>query len=110
MAQRKDLFIRESSGLVREVSPWASLSATFGLVTGGVPILILSWLFTAPGANWVLSFLLMLPPTLGMAFLFYIAGISMPRAGGDYVFNSMLFILLLVLSIILDFLWLLHCP
>lgn len=88
MAQRKDLFIRESSGLVREVSPWASLSATFGLVTGGVPILILSWLFTAPGANWVLSFLLMLPPTLGMAFLFYIAGISMPRAGGDYVFNS----------------------
>ncbi|AWR96707.1 amino acid permease [Acidianus sulfidivorans JP7] len=88
MAQNKGLFIRESSGLVREVSPWASLSATFGLVTGGVPILILSWLFTSPGANWVLSFLLMLPPTLGMAFLFYVAGISMPRSGGDYVFNS----------------------
>ncbi|ARM75183.1 APC family permease [Acidianus manzaensis] len=88
MAQRKGLFIRESSGLVREVSPWASLSANFGLVTGGVPILILSWLFTSPGANWVASFLLMLPPTLGMAFLFYISGVSMPRSGGDYVFNS----------------------
>lgn len=88
MAQKKGLFIRESSGLVREISPWASLSATFGLVTGGVPILILSWLFTSPGANWIASFLLMLPATLGMAFLFYVAGISMPRSGGDYVFNS----------------------
>ncbi|BCU69353.1 APC family permease [Stygiolobus caldivivus] len=86
--ENKSLFLRESSGLVREVSPWASMSATFGLVTGGVPILILSWLFTAPGANWILSFLLMLPATLGMAFLFYVAGVSMPRAGGDYVFNS----------------------
>ena len=89
MAQeKKSLFLRESSGLVREVSPWASLSATFGLVTGGVPILIVSWLFTAPGANWILSFLLLLPATLGMAFLFYVAGLSMPRSGGDYVFNS----------------------
>ena len=89
MAQeKKSLFLRESSGLVREVSPWASMSATFGLVTGGVPILILSWLFTAPGANWILSFLIALPPTLGMAFLFYLAGVSMPRSGGDYVFNS----------------------
>lgn len=88
MEQKKGLFIRETSGLVREISPWASLSATFGLVTGGVPILILSWLFTAPGANWVASFTLMLPATLAMAFLFYVAGISMPRSGGDYVFNS----------------------
>jgi len=89
MAQeKKSLFLRESSGLVREVSPWVSMSATFGLVTGGVPILILSWLFTAPGANWILAFLIALPPTLGMAFLFYLAGVSMPRAGGDYVFNS----------------------
>ncbi len=88
MEDKKTLFLRESSGLVREVSPWSSMFATFGLVTGGVPILILTWLFTAPGANWPLAFLLTLPPTLGMAYLFYLAGIAMPRAGGDYVFNS----------------------
>ncbi|QKR00218.1 APC family permease [Metallosphaera tengchongensis] len=88
MEEKKTLFIRESSGLVREVSPWSSMFATFGLVTGGVPILILTWLFTAPGANWPLAFLFTLPPTLGMAYLFYLAGIAMPRAGGDYVFNS----------------------
>jgi amino acid transporter len=88
MEEKKNLFLRESSGLVREVSPWSSMSATFGLVTGGVPILILSWLFTSPGANWVLSFLMMMFPTLGMAYLFYLAGVAMPRAGGDYVLNS----------------------
>ncbi|MEL9969753.1 MAG: APC family permease [Metallosphaera sp.] len=88
MDEKKTLFLRESSGLVREVSPWSSMFATFGLVTGGVPILILSWLFTAPGANWPLAFLITLFPTLGTAYLFYLAGIAMPRSGGDYVFNS----------------------
>ncbi|WP_240900118.1 APC family permease [Sulfuracidifex metallicus] len=84
----KNLFIRQSSGLVREVSPWSSSLATFGLVTGGVPILIIEWLFLSPGANLPLSFFISLLPTLLMASLFFIASVSMPRAGGDYVFNS----------------------
>ncbi|NON62641.1 APC family permease [Acidianus sp. RZ1] len=84
----QSVFIRQSSGLVREVSPWASFFATFGLVTGGIPILIVEWLYLAPGANWALSYLISLVPTMGMAFLFYLASISTPRAGGDYVFNA----------------------
>ncbi len=88
MDRSRGLFLRESSGLVREVSPWSSMLATFSLVTGGVPILIISWLWLAPGINWTLSYLITLVPTLAMAFLFYLAGVSMPRAGGDYVFNS----------------------
>ncbi len=86
--EKKNLFIRESSGLVREVSPWSSMLATFALVTGGVPTLIISWLWLAPGINWTLAYLITLVPTLSMAFLFYVAGVSMPRSGGDYVFNS----------------------
>jgi len=86
--KNQSLFIRQSSGLIREVSPWASFFATFGLVTGGVPILILSWLYLSPGANWPLAYLITLIPTLGMAFLFYVATTSAPRAGGDYVFNA----------------------
>ncbi|BFH74024.1 APC family permease [Sulfurisphaera javensis] len=82
------VFLRESSGLVREVSPWSSLLATWALVTGGVPTLIISWLWLGAGANWALAYLITLLPTLGMAFLFYVAAASMPRAGGDYVFNS----------------------
>ncbi len=84
----KNLFIRQSSGLVREVSPWSSSLATFGLVTGGVPILIIEWMFLSPGANLPLSFAISLLPTLAMASLFFISSVSMPRAGGDYVFNS----------------------
>ncbi len=86
--KKKSVFLRESSGLVREVSPWSSMMATFGLVTGGVPILIISWLWLAPGIDWPVSYLITLVPTLSMAFLFYVAGVSMPRSGGDYVFNS----------------------
>ncbi len=86
--RKTNVFLRESSGLVREVSPWSSMMATFALVTGGVPILIISWLWLAPGINWPLSYLITLVPTLSMAFLFYVAGVSMPRSGGDYVFNS----------------------
>lgn len=91
MASKKvsgGVFLRETSGLVRDVSPWPSLLATWALVTGGVPILILEWLWLGPGANWPLAFTITLLPTLGMAFLFYLAGASMPRSGGDYVFNS----------------------
>ncbi|AOL16757.1 amino acid transporter [Sulfolobus sp. A20] len=86
--KNQSLFIRQSSGLIREVSPWSSFFAVFGLVTGGIPILILTWLYLSPGANWTLSYLITLIPTLGMAFLFYIAAVSTPRAGGDYVFNT----------------------
>lgn len=86
--EKGTLFLRESSGLVREVSPWSSMFAVFALVTGGVPILIISWLWLAPGINWTLAYLITLVPTLAMAFLFYVAGLSTPRSGGDYVFNS----------------------
>lgn len=88
---QKNLFIRETSGLVREISPWSSMLATFALVTGGVPILILSWLYLSPGVNWTIPFLITSLPTMGMGFLFYVATVSTPRSGGDYVFNSRAF-------------------
>ncbi len=84
----KEVFLRQSSGLVRDVSPWSSMLANWALITGGTPLLIISWLWLAPGANWTLAYLITLVPTLGMAFLYYVAAASMPRAGADYVFNS----------------------
>ncbi|NON62294.1 APC family permease, partial [Acidianus sp. DSM 29099] len=62
--------------------------ATFALVTGGVPILILTWLYLAPGINWTIPFLITALPTMEMGFLFYVSAVTMPRSGGDYVFNS----------------------
>ena len=62
--------------------------ATLGLVTGGVPVLWVATMYTAPGANWPEAYFVAFLPTLLMAGLFTIIGISMPRSGGDYVFTT----------------------
>jgi amino acid transporter len=85
-ATKPTVFVREATGLVREVGAWPSFLAVFALVTGGVPILFISTMYTAPGANWPLAFFVAFLPTLLMAGLFTVIGASMPRAGGDYVF------------------------
>jgi amino acid transporter len=88
MAEKRLVFVREATGLVREVGPWSSFFAVFGLVTGGVPILFIETLYTAPGANWPLAWLIAFLPSLTLAGLTTIIGISMPRSGADYVFVS----------------------
>jgi amino acid transporter len=89
MGQSKPpVFLREATGLVREVGAWPSFMATVALVTGGVPVLWVATMYTAPGANWPLAFLIAFLPTLAMAGLFTIIGVSMPRSGGDYVFTT----------------------
>jgi amino acid transporter len=85
-AAKPTVFVREATGLVREVGAWSSFLAVFALVTGGVPILFIATMYTAPGANWPLAFFVAFLPTLLMAGLFTVIGASMPRAGGDYVF------------------------
>jgi amino acid transporter len=89
MGQAKPpVFLREATGLIREVGAWPSFMATVGLVTGGVPVLWVATMYTAPGANWPEAFFVAFLPTLTMAGLFTIIGISMPRSGGDYVFTT----------------------
>ena len=88
MTKAPPVFAREATGLVREISPWASFVAVFGLVTGGVPIVWVATMYTAPGANWPLAFFIAFLPTLAFAGLFTIVGMSMPRSGGDYVFTT----------------------
>ena len=82
------VFVREATGLVREVGAWSSFMAVLALVTGGVPVLSVAVMYTAPGANWPLAFLIAVLPSFLMAGLFTIIGISMPRSGGDYVFTT----------------------
>ncbi len=82
------VFARDATGLVREVGAWPSFMAVLALVTGGVPILWVALMYTAPGANWPLAYFVAFLPTLLMAGLFTIIGASMPRSGGDYVFTT----------------------
>jgi len=88
LEKKQPVFVREATGLVREVGAWPSFMAVMALVTGGVPILWVATMYTAPGANWPLAYFIAFVPTLLMAGLFTIIGMSMPRSGGDYVFTT----------------------
>jgi amino acid transporter len=82
------IFVRQSTGLVRAVGGWGSFFATFALVTGGVPIFLVSLLFLSPGANYTLALIIMFLPSMALGSVYTLFGISMPRSGGDYVFVS----------------------
>ena len=82
------IFVRQSTGLVRAVGGWDSFFATFALVTGGVPIFLVSLLFLSPGANYTIALIVMFLPSMALGAVYTLFGISMPRSGGDYVFVS----------------------
>ncbi len=82
------VFVREATGLVRSVRAGDSFFATFALVTGGVPIFLITLLFLSPNANYTLALLIMFVPSIALAASYTLFGISMPRSGGDYVFVS----------------------
>jgi amino acid transporter len=88
LEKKPPVFVREATGLIREVGAWPSFMAVLALVTGGVPVLWVAIMYTAPGANWPLAYFIAVLPTFLMAGLFTIIGISMPRSGGDYVFTT----------------------
>jgi basic amino acid/polyamine antiporter, APA family len=85
---KRTVFARDATGLVREIGPWPSFFAVWFLVTGGVPIFILTYFRYYPGANFPLIFLIALVPSITLATLYTVFSISMPRSGGDYVYVS----------------------
>lgn len=90
MAQPKPTtFIRNATGLVRDISPLDSFLANFGNLN--IPIGLLAFItapYIFPGSDPVLATLLAtvlaIAPALAYTFLTWI----MPRSGGDYVFIS----------------------
>lgn len=86
--QEVQVFLRQATGLVRSVGGWSSFFATFALVTGGVPIFLISLLFLSPGANYTIALAIMFLPSLALGSVYTLFGISMPRSGGDYIFVS----------------------
>lgn len=89
-ASAKSAFTRTASGLVREMSIWDT--ALFGLLsTGGVYSFVYLYPFPqafSPGVSvpWVI----LLTLALGVIVYFAYAGLgsAMPRAGGDYVYET----------------------
>ena len=85
------LFVRNATGLVREVSMWdALIMNTLGMnVALGAVFLLLQAPGNFPGGNMLLAIII---GTLVMAFtllwVYSEFAAAMPRSGGDYVFVS----------------------
>jgi amino acid transporter len=84
------LFVRNATGLVREVKPWQAMAINF--ITGAPPFVIGIALFGAlsgfPGGNFLLATLLTIPLALSVVYAFGFLTSAMPRSGGDYVLVS----------------------
>jgi len=85
------VFARKASGLTKEASMFDAF--VFGFMNNGIGIGL--WylhsigLYTSPGGNLVLGVLISGGLSLfGIALSWGILGGSMPRSGGDYVYNS----------------------
>jgi APA family basic amino acid/polyamine antiporter len=86
----RNLFVRNATGLVRELSAFDAFNLVFSAVL--IPVGITEVMaFTPtfwPHANMLVSFLLATPlvATCGLVYLYYT--VIMPRSGGDYIWVS----------------------
>ena len=83
------MYVRRSSGLVREISGGNALIGSlvcFNFAIAAITLVSLPWLF--PGTNLALGVLLSLIPATALGGVYVLFGIAMPRSGGDYVFIS----------------------
>jgi len=88
--QGASLFVRNATGLVRELSPFDAFNLVFSAVL--IPVGITQVLSFAPtfwpNANVLLSFLFSLPLVLCFGLVYLYFTVAMPRSGGDYVWVS----------------------
>src|SRR5439155_2568462 len=84
------MFVRNATGLVREVKPWQAMAINY--ITGAAPFVIGIALFGAlsgfPGGNFLLAAVLTIPLALSVVYTFGLLTTAMPRSGGDYILVS----------------------
>ena len=87
---QKGLYVRQSTGLVREVSPWSAL--TFNVLTSvpgfGLAYSVFYLLATYPGGHILSAFWITGAVSLAIALPFVLLTMTMPRSGGDYILVS----------------------
>src|SRR2546421_9227215 len=83
-------FVRNSTGLVREVKPWQAFVINF--ITGAPVSVVAIGLFGAlsgfPGGSFPLGIVLVIPLALSVVYAFGFLTAAIPRSGGDYVLVS----------------------
>ena len=91
-ASGKDVYVRQSSGLVRTVGARTALFAN--LVAMGI-IVNYFWIVYAsagyPQANLVVTVAIGVLINIGVGYVYWMLSSAMPRSGGDYVFMGRIF-------------------
>ena len=84
------VFVRDATGLVRNLSPMDNFMLGIVGITPGVALVLynvyLPYLY--PGVDMTLGTLGSIPVSLIFGATYYLLAISMPRSGGDYVYGS----------------------
>jgi APA family basic amino acid/polyamine antiporter len=83
-------FVRDATGLVRELSFFDAFAVNFVAPSATVGFIITTWtLWLLPGANAPLGIILTgLVGMVTIALIYSLFAASMPRSGGDYVYIS----------------------
>lgn len=84
------MFVRNATGLVRELSPFDAFNLVFAavLIPVGISQALNFGAAAFPGANVAIAFLLGAILLLGFAGVYIFFTLAMPRSGGDYVWVS----------------------
>lgn len=87
---RPDLFVRNATGMVREVSSLASLIINFtpGNPAQALAAGLLFALALFPGGNFFVALALAVPMMLAWSFAYGLLTAAIPRTGGDYTLVS----------------------
>jgi amino acid transporter len=87
-AAKPEVFTRKASGLVRVMSPWSAMF--YNILAMGV---IFPWTYlwapgSLPGGQLVWGIILAMVFEIPIALVYVFLSTSLPRSGGDYVFQS----------------------
>lgn len=86
----KQVFLREATGLVREISPFGAF--VIGMVALSMPLAVVFAFSSTPAifgqVHIGLQMLFMAGPVMCWAFVYLMLNAAMPRSGGDYVWLS----------------------
>jgi len=86
----KSVFVRDATGVVREVSALHAAIISFAIINtaGSYGLAYITDEMVLPGANLGLAFLLTIPFVIINALAYAMMTETMPRSGGDYIWMS----------------------
>ena len=84
-----ELFLRKSTGLVKEIGPVGSFVLPWASMAGsGITLYSIEVIYNYPMGSVPGAFLLVGIPTIISVFTFALLGVTTPRAAGAYVWGS----------------------